>query len=122
MSAVQVACDMKEIKILEQEIKRMSIDLKGLRIKKKELEERVLGFLQSTRHDAVKFDEIIAFSKDGSARVKKKKTDREREIIEILQNAGVMSPEQILNEIKGTYKGESKTVKKLTVKKESEFV
>ena len=119
MSSIQVALDIKEIKNIEIELKRLAQLSKSLRNKKKELEERILTFLNDTNHEAIKCDQLIAVNKEKKCRERKKKDEKDRDILEILQQAGVSRPEEILYEIKDSIKGTAKKVQTLKVINES---
>ena len=122
MAAIQVASDMKEIKTIEGEIKRVMTILKTLRSKKKELEERVLSFLESTNHEAIKCDELIAINKQKKYRERKKREEKDKDILEVLYQAGVQRPEDILCEIKDTIRGRERKVPTLKVINESNLI
>jgi len=116
MSSAQTALDMKELQNINTEIKRLSKQIMMMKNKKKELEDNILEYLKDTDSEALRYKDMLVISKERKHRDRKNKTDKENDIINILNEAGVMDSMKVLNNIQGAMKGKEHVVNCLTIK------
>ena len=116
MSAAQIAGDMNEMKSINVEIKRLSDQIKRLKERKKELDENVLEYLKEADSEALRYKDMLVISKEKKHREKKKKVERENDILNVLQQAGVSDSVKVLDGIKSALRGKEKTVSCLKIK------
>lgn len=116
MSKSKVVGELKELKNVIHEIKRKNVEMKLLRIKKKELEENIMEFLRLEEQPGVKFEDIVVLSKERTTCKKLKKTEKEENAIVVLENLGISNPKEALTSILDSMKGESIVVESLQFK------
>lgn len=116
MSEVQVACDMNKLKNINVELKRLGNQMRILKNEKKELEENIIEYLKKVDQEGVRYKNTLAVSKEKKHRVKKGKNERENDILNILESAGISNTEKVLSEIKGALQGKEKYVNTLKIK------
>lgn len=115
-STTRIANDMKELKTINNEIRRITIQLKNLRDKKKDLEKHILSFLKQEEQPGLRYQEMVVLSGEKKIRDKKDKEQKEQEIINLLENAGVNDAKNTYNTILEAMKGEQHTVPTLKIK------
>jgi hypothetical protein len=115
-STVRIANDMKELKTINNEIRRVSIQLKNLRDKKKEIETHILSFLKHEEQPGLRYQEMVVLSGEKKIRDKKDKNQKEEEIISLLENAGVSDAKNTYTNILEAMKGEQHIVPTLKIK------
>jgi hypothetical protein len=115
-STTRIANDMKELKTINNEIRRLTIQLKNLRDKKKDLEKHILSFLKQEEQPGLRYQEMVVLSGEKKIRDKKDKEQKEQEIINLLENAGVNDAKNTYNTILEAMKGEQHTVPTLKIK------
>jgi|LakMenE18May11ns_1017448.scaffolds.fasta_scaffold9784973_2 hypothetical protein len=116
MSAVQIASDMNELKSINVEIKRLSEQIKRLKERKKDLDENIIEYLKNKDSEAIRYKDMLVITKEKKHREKKKKNERENDILNVLQQAGVMDSVKVLDNIKSALRGKEKTVNCLKIK------
>jgi hypothetical protein len=117
MSAdAQIAINMSELKNINVEIKRLGNQMKILKNKKKELEENITEYLKEKESEAVRYKSMLVVAKEKKHRIKKNKSERESEIMSILQKAGINNTEKIMGEIKGALQGKETMINCLKIK------
>jgi predicted transcriptional regulator len=115
-STTRIANYMKELKTINNEIRRLTIQLKNLRDKKKDLEKHILSFLKQEEQPGLRYQEMVVLSGEKKIRDKKYKEHKEQEIINLLENAGVNDAKNTYNTILEAMKGEQHTVPTLKIK------
>jgi uncharacterized membrane protein YgaE (UPF0421/DUF939 family) len=116
MSAAQIAGDMNEMKSINVEIKRLSDQIKRLKERKKELDENILEYLKDKDSEALRYKDMLVISKEKKHREKKKKVERENDILNVLQQAGISDSVKVLDGIKSALRGKEKMVNCLKIK------
>jgi hypothetical protein len=120
MSTARIANDMKELKTINNEIKRLCILLKNLREKKKQIEDHILSFLKQEEQPGLKFQEMVVLSGERKIRDRKQRDQKEQDIITLLENAGVSNAKETYNNILDAMKGEQHVVPTLKIKNTNE--
>ncbi len=115
-STARIANDMKELKTINNEIRRITIQLKNLREKKKDLEEHILTFLKKEEQPGLRYQEMVVLSGEKKIRDKKDKEQKEQEIITLLENAGISDPKSVYTNILEAMKGDQHIVPTLKIK------
>ena len=115
-SAAQIAANMNELKQINTEIKRLSTQLKILKEKKKEIDENIIEYLKEKDSDAIRYKDLVVQTKDKRHREKKKKVERENDILNVLQQAGVHDSVKVLDGIKSALRGKEINVSCLKIK------
>jgi septal ring factor EnvC (AmiA/AmiB activator) len=115
-SAVQIASNMNELKQINTEIKRLTTQIKILKEKKKEIDENIIEYLKDNDSDAIRYKDLIVQTKEKKHREKKKKIERENDILNVLQQAGVNDSVKVLDGIKSALRGKEFNVSCLKVK------
>jgi predicted transcriptional regulator len=114
--ATQIANDMKELKAIMAEIKKITDNLKTLRNRKKELENNILNYLEANEQPGVKYQELIVLRNERTTYTRKKPKEKESEIVRILEENGISDPKKVYHMIGQASKGEEVQVNKLRIK------
>ena len=115
--AVEIRSVLEELKGVAQEIYNLNKRIKEFRLRKKELESKVVDYLTENNKTGVKLDNIVFLSADKNARARKKKADVEKDTAEVLKKHGVNGDTSaILQELAEARKGEASTVPVLKMK------
>jgi len=114
--AQKIVGDLKELKNLTSEIKRLNAESKLLRIKKKEIEERINEYLHTVDQPGVKYGDIVVLTKERTTRKRLKKKEKEEKGIAVLEEMGVVNAKEALNTILESMKGEEQVVESLQIK------
>jgi hypothetical protein len=112
----QIVSDLKQLKNVSSEIKRMGVVLKDLRSRKVALEEKILTYLNKTRRDGAKTQDIVVMAKERTKRPAKPKEEKEQDITEILRNAGVRDTSLTYQAILEAMKGEEQKKQAIVLK------
>lgn len=114
--AQKVIGDLRELKNISNEIKRMNLEMKVLRLKKKEIEERIIDYLHEAEQPGVKYGDIIVLSKERTVRKRLKKKEKEEKAIGVLEELGVTNPKDALHTILDSMKGEEMVSESIQLK------
>lgn len=101
-----VVSDLKELKNISNELKRLSSESKVLRLKKKEIEDRIIDYLHKEEQPGVKYGDIIVLSKEKTTRRKLKKKEKEEKAMCVLEEIGISNTKEALDSILESMKGE----------------
>jgi hypothetical protein len=112
----KVVSDLKELKNVVSEIKRLNIESKLLRLKKKEIEDRIMDYLQEVDQPGVKYGELIVLSKERTTRKKLNKKEKEANALQVLEELGVTDTRKAFTDILDSMKGEETVVTSLQIK------
>ena len=112
----KVVSDLKELKNVVSEIKRLNIECKLLRLKKKELEDSIMEYLQVNDQPGVKYGELVVLSRERTTRKKLNKKEKETNAIEVLEGLGVIDARTAFSNILDSMKGEETVVTSLQIK------
>jgi len=116
--AQKVVCDLKELKNISSEIKRLNAEKKILTIKKKDIEESIMGYLHEADQPGVKYGDLIVMVKESTKRKKLKKKEQEANAINIISELGVENSKEVLQRILDSMKGEEVISDSLLIKEE----
>lgn len=120
MTSIQVASDMRELKKINNEIKRYATLIKQLRDRKKNIETNILGYLQNNQQTGIKLGDVIAVQKEKKTHERKSKNEKKDEIVKLLENNGIRNADGLYSEILETMKGKEEIVPVLKVKEHKE--
>ena len=115
-TATQIRSEMKELKEVNTEIKRLAISLKMLRERKKGLEEDIIEYLNRTGQPGIKYEDLIVLAGEKKCREKKKKEEKELDVLTILEDHGIRNSRETYLEILEAMRGEQKTAPSLKIK------
>jgi hypothetical protein len=115
-TATEIRSNMKELKDINTEIKRLNFLLKGYRERKKELEDNIMEYLERTGQPGIKYEDLIVLSGERKARERKKKEEKEYDVLTLLEQNGVRNSRVLYNDILEAMKGEEKVVSSLKIK------
>ena len=114
--AQKVVGDLKELKNLSSEIKRLNAETKVLRLKKKDIEDSIMEYLHEVDQPGVKYGDLVVLSKERNTRKRLKKKEKEDNAILTLENMGVINAKEALQSILESMKGEEIVVESLQIK------
>jgi hypothetical protein len=115
-TATEIRSNMKELKDINTEIKRLNINLKGYRDRKKELEETIIEYLDRTGQPGIKYEDLIVLAGEKKARDRKKKEEKEFDVLTLLEERGIRDSRNLYNDILEAMKGEEKVISSLKIK------
>ena len=115
-TATEIRSNMKELKDINIEIKRLNYILKGYRERKKELEDKIMEYLERTGQPGIKYEDLIVLAGEKKARDRKKKEEKEYDVLTLLDQNGVRNSRELYNEILEAMKGEEKVISSLKIK------
>lgn len=118
--AEQVVSDLKELKNITSELKRMTAESRVLRLKKKEIEDRIISYLKQVDQPGVKYGDLIVLSKERMGRERLKNREKEENAISRLESLGIVNAKEALHSILDSMKGKEKLIESLQIK-ESRF-
>jgi hypothetical protein len=113
----QIVSELNQLKEIDKELKRLSGLSRELKKKKTIIEGRVLAYLQKTKRDGVKTQDIVVLAKEKISRPTKPKEIKEQDVQAVLHRAGVQNTEQAYQEILEAMKGEELKKQALVLKK-----
>lgn len=114
--ASEVAEKMNELKNLVAEMKRLNTTLREMRDRKKEIEADILTYIEENELPGFKFNEIVVLKTESTVRTRKKKKEKDEEIIKVLEEAGIADAKNVCEKLKNAGKGEEQQVPKLRIK------
>ncbi len=114
---MSIQSDIKELNDVNNEIKRLSSELKKLRIQSKDIELRIVNFLQEKEQPGVKYQGKAIILENKEKHVKKKKNEQETDALEVLSKFNIPEPEKVLKQILEARKGSLTEIQKLKIKK-----
>ena len=106
-----------EVGKIDAEIKRLNAQKRKLHDRKKDLERRILAFLEKNEQAGVKYRGTAVIAKDRVRRGRRKKKDQEKDSADILKKYGIRNSDQVAKEILEAIKGEAKDDKVLKITK-----
>jgi hypothetical protein len=116
MSAHQIQSDMRELKELAAEVKRLKMTLKLLNLKKREIEDRIKEYLDKNDQPGIKYQSLIVLSTEKKVRKRKTVEERANEVAQILEERGIHDVDDAVLEIMETLKGRAQTTMALKIK------
>ena len=109
--------DVNELNTLIVEIKRVSAQLKQLKLRKKIVEERVTIFLKEKEQPGVKYQGVAIKLEQKEKRSYKKESHKKEDAIEVLRKHGVRHPEEALEDLMEARRGEKVEIENLKLHK-----
>ena len=119
--SVEIRATLEELKGIAQEQFSLNKKLKELRERKKALETKVIEYLEANDKPGLKLDNIIFLAAEKTTHERKKKADKMKDAISILENHGVKNAEEVLLELEATKKGGQSSVPVLKMKQAGLF-
>ena len=113
---MSVADTVRELKALTLEIKTRSAELKELRLNKKKCEDEIITYLQEKEQPGIKVQDYVVMAETKDKRIRKKKSDKERDAQEVLERYGIQEPKKVLTELLESMRGEKSSVSVLKAK------
>lgn len=115
MSEIRAA--LEELKGVAQEIYNLNKQLKDLRARKKELESKVIEYLDSNDRSGLRLENIVFVASEKNARARKKKSEITKDTAEVLKKHGVQGDiNEVIEELEASRKGAASTVPVLKMK------
>lgn len=114
--ASKTVSDLKELKNITSEIKRLNAETKVLRLKKKDIEERITEYLREVDQPGVKYGDLVVLSKESVRRKRLKKKEKEDKAVAVLEEMGILDAKQALVTILDSMKGEEYIQESLQIK------
>jgi hypothetical protein len=114
--ASRTVADLRELKNITSEIKRLNAESKVLRLKKKEIEDRISEYLREENQPGVKYGDIVVLSKESVRRKRLKKKEKEEKAVAVLEDMGVLDARNALTNILDSMKGEEYVLESLQLK------
>jgi ABC-type dipeptide/oligopeptide/nickel transport system ATPase component len=114
---MSIQSDITELNKVNQEIKRLSIEVRKLRKQAKDIELRIVDFLKEKDQPGVKYQGKAIILENKEKYLKKKKNEQETDAIEVLSKFNIPNPEDVLKEILNARKGNLTEIPKLKIKK-----
>jgi hypothetical protein len=112
--------DVIELNLINAEIKQLSNRTRSLRKKAKEVEARILNYLQEKEQPGVKYNGTAVIIENKTKRASKKSKDREVDALQVLKDNGIQNARDVLDQIIEARKGESIPNQKIRIKKLSD--
>jgi hypothetical protein len=106
---MSIQLDLDELNLLDEDIKRRKRELIELRTQRENVERRIISFLKEKDQPGVKYrgKAVLIDVKQRSQR--KKKREKEHDMMTVLENYGVSHPQNALKDILNVQKGYQKT-------------
>lgn len=106
----------KEVANLEKKKKELNSELKTIRDRLNILKKEVMKFLDDNEEEGLNYKGILFVKQDKKKARREKKEDKNKRIIEVLKNAGIKRPDDVLQEIQEASKGPKEEVQNLAIK------
>lgn len=107
---------LKSLTNIDEEIKSSTAKLRNLRKEKKRLESLIKEILEKEEKPGVKLGNVGFFLHEKTVSKRKTKFEKESDILQVLEKAGVQKPIQVFNELSKAVGSKKSTVKALTSK------
>lgn len=105
-----------ELKELDLEIKNIKISLSKLNKRKKELEKKVVDYLDKKDQPGLKYKDLTIISEEKDKHCRLKSKEKMEKGYCVLEKYGISNPEKVLKELMENMKGEAITEKKIKIK------
>lgn len=114
---MSIQADVNQLKILNEELKRLRLKIKSINNTKKQVEERIINFLKAKDQPGVKYQGDTIILDTQQKRNRKPQKDKEQNALNVLRTYNIHNPEEALKDILEGMKGDVTTVSKLKIKK-----
>lgn len=116
MSIQAVHDDLKALKSITAELKKLNLQCKDLRQNKKIIEGKVMEYLVKIDKPGLKFENIIIVNKERTIHKPLKKKEKMLAVTEHLEKLGIKNPEnEAKNLFENVMRGEAEDVNKLKI-------
>jgi len=105
--------NVKELKDINTEIKRLQIETKRLKKRAQDIEKNILSYLNEKEQPGLKYQNTAIIIENKAKRVGRSKKDADSNAIRILEESGVHNAREIFNKIKESGKGEQVQMQKV---------
>lgn len=99
MSNEKVIADLVKLGQLNNEMKRLALNIKNLKLQKEETEREITQFLIDANQPGIQYNNLIVLNKNYKQTKSKNKEDRNQSMIEVLENNGVRNSEEVLKQL-----------------------
>lgn len=107
--------DVQQLRTLNIEIKTREKNLRKLRSQRKEIESRVLEYLEMSGEPGLKFRDMTVIAKQRNKRSYMKKTEKQNVGMSILEKHGIRNSKEALDELLNAMQGSRELESKLQV-------
>jgi len=114
----EIAPQLKALKEIIIEKKRLSLRTRELNLEKKQLEEQIIEYLQEKDQPAIKCGSLIFMTKTKQKKIRMKEKEKVISTMEVLKQSGVKEPEELAKEILNSMQGEKVSSVSLFAKEE----
>lgn len=84
---------------LNNEIKRVSLLLKNLKLQKDETESEITKYLQEVNQPGIQYQNLIILNKNYKQKKAKSKNERAKSMIEVLETNGIRNSDEVLKQL-----------------------
>ena len=117
-----IVSEMNQLKCIDLEIKRLNAKIKELKQGKKQMETRIMNYLERAQMNGAKTSDMVVLAREKKVNTKKKKDEKVEDIASILKSAGVVSNvNDTVNKVLEALKGDETIKKTLIVKSKQQF-
>jgi len=106
MATNKARTELIELKNIHTEINRLKNTLKELTTKSKTLTESIHKYLKDTNQQSISYGDFKIEATMKQRRQRKKQAEKEKDILNVLQNAGIRDAKRLYQEINNSLKGE----------------
>lgn len=99
MSSDKIIPNLTKLTQLNSEIKRVSLLLKNLRLQKEETENEITQYLIEVNQPGIQYQNLIILNKQYKQQKSKNKNDRNKSMIEVLENNGIRNSQDVLKQL-----------------------
>lgn len=99
MSNERVIADLVKLGQLNNEIKRLALNIKNLKLQKEETERDITEYLIEVNQPGIQYNNLIVLNKNYKQTKSKNKQDRNQSMIEVLENNGVRNSQEVLTQL-----------------------
>jgi len=115
MATNKARTELIELKNIHTEINRLKNTLKELTTKSKTLTESIHKYLKDTNQQSISYGDFKIEATMKQRRQRKKQAEKEKDILNVLQNAGIRDAKRLYQEINNSLKGEVTTESSIKV-------
>ena len=119
MSAQQIQSNMRELKAVNTELKRLRSELKVFTNKKKQIETNIKEYLYRNEQPGIKYQYIVVLASEKKKRERKTKEERNQDIASILESYGVRNTQDALLDISDALRGKETITLGLKIKEQN---
>jgi hypothetical protein len=116
MAAIKARSDMKELKDINAELKRLTLKAKELKTKKTAIEQNITQYLQKTDQQGIKYEDLVVFPAEKKLRERKKAAEKQQDVVRLLENSGIADSKGLYKQIQEALKGKEQVKSSLHIK------